>query len=29
MLTLDGSWKDLGNANMSGWINVDQADGFI
>lgn len=22
MLTLDGSWKDLGNANMSGWINV-------
>ncbi len=23
MLTLDGSWKDLGNANMSGWINVE------
>lgn len=22
MLTLDGSWKNLGNANMSGWINV-------
>lgn len=22
MLTLDGGWKNLGNANMSGWINV-------